>query len=271
MKKIAKCDQEHRGLIPPPRLWLVALLCLSVTAPGWSASLADVIDKIRPSIVGVGTAYPPRQPNRKSDAVTYRGTGFVVGNGRQVLTNAHVIPAELDTDHNQFIAVFAGRGAKARALSARVVRSDPEHDLALLEIDGPALPAMDLGDSSRVREGQEVAFTGFPIGVALGLYPVTHRGMVAAISPMARPAEKARTISAAQLRRLRSPFNAFQLDATAYPGNSGSPVYMPDTGRVVGVINSVLVKETKESMLENPSGITYAIPVEFAVQLLRGQ
>ena len=139
MKKIAKCDQEHRGLLPPPRLWLVALLCLSVTAPGWSASLADVIDKIRPSIVGVGTAYPPRQPNRKSDAVTYRGTGFVVGNGRQVLTNAHVIPAELDTDHNQFIAVFAGRGAKARALSARVVRSDPEHDLALLEIDGPAL------------------------------------------------------------------------------------------------------------------------------------
>lgn len=269
MKKIAKCDQAHRGLLPFLRVPVVVLFCLSLIAPVWAASLPDVIDQIRPSIVGVGTAYPPRQPNRKGDPVTYRGTGFVVGNGRQVITNAHVIPTALDSDHNQYIAVFAGRGAKAKALVARVVHSDPEHDLALLEFDGARLPAMQLGDSSTVREGQEIAFTGFPIGVALGLYPVTHRGMVAAISPMARPAEKARTMNAAQIRRLRSPFNALQLDATAYPGNSGSPVYMPDTGRVVGVINSVLVKETKETMLQKPSGISYAIPVEFAQQLLK--
>ena len=271
MKKIAKCDQAHKGKLPLLRPGCVALLCLSLVAPGWAASLPDVIDQIRPSIVGVGTAYPPRQPNRKGAPVSYRGTGFVVGNGRQVITNAHVVPDQLDTEHNQYLAVFAGRGAKARALTARVVHTDVEHDLALLEIEGAKLPAMQLGDSTAVREGQEVAFTGFPIGVALGLYPVTHRGMVAAISPMARPAEQARTINAAQMRLLRTPFNAIQLDATAYPGNSGSPVYMPDTGRVVGVINSVLVKESKESMLQKPSGISYAIPAEFAQQLLQRQ
>ncbi|MEH6567740.1 MAG: serine protease [Halioglobus sp.] len=250
----------------------LALLSLLVFSPVLSAdSLPDVIDKIRGSIVGIGTAYPPRQPNRKGDAVSYRGTGFVVGNGMQVVTNAHVIPEKLDVDNNQSLAIFSGRGAKATAHIARVVRTDKEHDLALLEIQGVALPAMQLGDSASVREGQEVAFTGFPIGMVLGLYPVTHLGIVAAITPMARPVENARTMNAAQMRRLRNLFDAFQLDATAYPGNSGSPVFEPNTGRVLGVINSVLVKESKESILEKPSGISYAIPVKYVHQLLSHQ
>ncbi len=95
-----------------------------LASPAWAASLPDVIDQIRPSIVGVGTAYPPRQPNRQGNPVAYRGTGFVVGNGRQVITNAHVIPEKLDVDHNQSIAIFSGRGAKATAHSAWVVRTD---------------------------------------------------------------------------------------------------------------------------------------------------
>ena len=242
------------------------LFCLQAPAL-WAASLPDVIDKIRPSIVGVGTAYPPRQPNRRGDAVSYRGTGFVVGNGRQVITNAHVIPEKLDTDHNESLTIFYGRGAQAQGHMARVVRTDKEHDLALLEIEA-TLPAMQLGDSDTVREGQEIAFTGFPIGMVLGMYPVTHRGIVAAITPMARPVENARTLNGAQMKRLRNLFDAFQLDATAYPGNSGSPVFEPDTGRVVGVLNSVLVKESKESVLQKPSGISYAIPASYVHKLL---
>ena len=67
---------------------------------------------------------------------------------------------------------------------------------------------------------------------------------------------------------MRDPFDVFQLDAIAYPGNSGSPVYHPDSGQVIGVVNSVYVKESKESALERPSGITYAIPVTWVRQLL---
>ena len=59
-----------------------------------------------------------------------------------------------------------------------------------------------------------------------------------------------------------------QLDATAYPGNSGSPVYDPDTGDVLGIINMVLVKSTKESALSQPSGITYAVPSSHLQSLL---
>ena len=54
-------------------------------------------------------------------------------------------------------------------------------------------------------------------------------------------------------------FPIFQLDATAYPGQSGSPLYDGASGEVVGIINMVLVKSTKESALSQPSGISYAI------------
>jgi S1-C subfamily serine protease len=70
-----------------------------------------------------------------------------------------------------------------------------------------------------------------------------------------------------QLRQ--SPFNLFQLDATAYPGNSGSPVFDPDSGVVMAIINMGLVKGGKENAITNPSGITYAVPVQFIHALMQ--
>lgn len=63
--------------------------------------------------------------------------------------------------------------------------------------------------------------------------------------------------------------SVFQLDGTAYPGNSGSPVYDAATGEVIGIVNSVPVKATRESALTQPSGITYAIPAQGLKAVLR--
>ena len=60
----------------------------------------------------------------------------------------------------------------------------------------------------------------------------------------------------------------FQIDGTAYPGNSGSPVYRRRSGEVIGVINKVFVKDKKENLLKEPTGITYAIPVNHVKALL---
>ncbi|MDX1734234.1 MAG: serine protease [Halioglobus sp.] len=234
-----------------------------------AADLADVIDKVRPSVVGIGATYPKRQPNRRGDPIIYAGTGFVVGNGRQVITNYHVLPQNLDTRNRQQLTVFSGRGAYVINHRARVVRVDEERDLALLEFDGTPLPALELGDSSRVREGQEIAFTGFPLGTVLGLFPATHRGIVSAITPIARALENARDLTPAQLRRMRNPYLVFQLDAVAYPGNSGSPLFETDSGKVIGVINAVIVKRSRESAISYPSGISFAIPSHFIEKLLK--
>lgn len=64
-------------------------------------------------------------------------------------------------------------------------------------------------------------------------------------------------------QQLRNPFMVYQLDATAYPGNSGSPLYELNSGQVVGIINMVYVKNSREKVLSEPSGISYAIPSQY--------
>ncbi|HBQ41307.1 MAG TPA: hypothetical protein DD808_12160, partial [Halieaceae bacterium] len=95
----------------PALVWLV---CSALVAqPLAAASLADVIEGVRPAIVGVGTSYPPRQPIGERRPDSLRGTGFVVGNGHLIVTNYHVLPELLDHDNQQMLAVFSGRGRQA--------------------------------------------------------------------------------------------------------------------------------------------------------------
>jgi S1-C subfamily serine protease len=83
------------------------------------------------------------------------------------------------------------------------------------------------------------------------------------------PALNSKQLNVKMISQLqKSPYTVFQLDGTAYPGNSGSPVYDPETGIVYGIINMVFVKGMKESALSNPSGITYAIPANYVRDLL---
>ncbi|MGD2063926.1 MAG: serine protease [Nitrospirota bacterium] len=243
-------------------------LAVSLLFPALAATagpLAETIDHLRTSVVGVGTWKLRRTPPSH-----YMGTGFVVADGRHCLTNAHVVAPFLSgkAGEDVLLKVYALGDPEPTMRGARVVTQDPDHDLALLAFDGPTLPAFPLGDSHAVREGDPVAFTGFPIGMVLGLHPATHRGTVAAIVPVADPALSSRHLDAKRIKRLRHPFDIFQLDATAYPGNSGSPVYRPESGEVVAVINSVFIKGTKENVLKNPSGISYAIPIHLAKPLL---
>jgi serine protease Do len=248
---------------------VLALLCLiacwSVPAiAAFDDSLPAVIEKIKPGVVGVASYLKTRSP-----PAILRGTGFAVADGTHVLTNAHVLPESVAEEGSEQLALSMRESGREVLRRATKVAVDGEHDIALLKVGGKPLQPLQLGDSRKVREGELYAFTGFPIGVVLGSYPVTHRGIISAISPIVIPALTPRQLNPVMLHRLNNPYDVFQLDATAYPGNSGSPLYDLRTGTVIGIINSVYVKETKESVLEKPSGISYAIPIKYAVELLR--
>lgn len=242
---------------------LVGTLALLVSGNA-SAALPETIARIKPSVVVVGTFNKLRSPQ-----FVMRGSGFAVGDGSLIVTNAHVISGAERGETQETLMVLARNGAEVRPREVRLLVSDVEHDLAVLRLVGPALPPLTLRPSDSVREGQAVAFTGFPIGGALGFSPVTHRGVISSITPIALPGGNARELKEKSIRRLRSgAFLVFQLDATAYPGNSGGPLYDSDSGEVLGVINMVFVKATKEAILEKPSGISYAIPARFLMELL---
>jgi len=241
------------------------LLCLFLS--GANADVIATIAQVKGSIVAVGTYEQTRSPRFQ-----FRGTGFVVGDGTLIATNAHVLPDAIDSSRLEVISilVLGPERDKVTFREARRVAVDPGTDLALLKIDGSPLPALRIGNSDGVKEGREILFTGFPLGAALGPYPATHGGMVSAITPIAIPPARSTQLDPKLLQRLTiGSFPIFQLDATAYPGNSGSPVYDAATGEVVGVINMVFVKGTKESVLTQPSGITYAIPAKYLQDLVQ--
>lgn len=246
---------------------VLAAPLLAAAAPA-GADLRDVVARVKPSVVIVGTFNPTASPR-----FALKGTGFVVGDGNLVVTNAHVLSADADAKPGepgtrQVVQVWRGpRDWTMRA--ATVVASDRARDLALLRIDGAAVPALPLAEPAGIREGQSIAFIGFPIGGLLGYSHVTHRGIISSITSVALPTPQAGQLSERAVRRLsEGNFEVYQLDAVAYPGNSGGPVFDADTGEVVGVINMVMIKGTRESALSTPTGLTYSIPVRFVRELL---
>lgn len=228
------------------------------------ADFVEVVAKIKPSVVGIGVHTPTGSPQN-----SLNGTGFVIGNGQYVVTNDHVLPTILDDDLLQKMAVFIGSGKTAKVREAEIVATSNLYDLAILKVSGAALPAMTLADNDFHPDGSNIAFTGFPIGSILGLYPVTHRGIISSLTPTVVPAASSEKITIQMLKRMRNPYLVYQLDATAYPGNSGSAMYDRKTGEVIGIINKVFVQSTKEGVISTPSGITYAIPVKYLQQVLK--
>lgn len=227
-----------------------------------------VIAAAKASVVPVGSYSATDSPR-----FTFRGTGFVVGDGNTVVTNFHVLPTGAEAPSGPALVILVaqpGSRETSQLRRAQVVATDRAHDLALLQIEGAALAPLALDQGGAAREGQSVVLMGFPIGGALGFSVVAHRGMIASITTAALPAPTAQQLDPRALVRLREGnYEVLQLDATAYPGNSGGPLLDADSGRVVGIVNMVLVKAGRESALSNPTGITYAVPVEHLHALLK--
>lgn len=247
------------------RLGIAAVLSFLLLLGTAVADMADVIARVKPSVVVVGTFKATDNPRFRM-----RGTGFVVGDGRMVVTNAHVLPdASEDATNVSLVVQVRTAERELQMRQATVLEVDRLHDLALLRFEGAAAAPMAIRDSDTVREGQAVAFMGFPIGGVLGFTPVTHRGMVSSITPAILPAPTARQLTESTIAAARAgAFDIFQLDGTAYPGNSGGPMFDPERGDLLGVISMVLVKGTRESALSQPSGISYAVPSRHVLQLV---
>ena len=260
------CGQGRRRLLRGGLVAAVVALPMVAAAQTVSA-LPSAIAAIKPSVLPVGTYSATDSPR-----FTFRGTGFVVGDGTLLATNYHVLPSAADLEGGPALMVLVSRSGDQGSLRrARLAASDRQRDLALLKLEGPPLPALALEEAGAIREGQSIALMGFPIGGALGFSAVTHRGIVASMTTSALPAATAQSLDPRVVRRLRDGSNleVIQLDATAYPGNSGGPVFDTETGRVLGIVNQVLVKSTRESALTNPTGITYAVPVRYLLELLK--
>jgi S1-C subfamily serine protease len=166
------------------------------------------------------------------------GSGFVVGPERWVITNHHVVEAA-----RLGVQVRFGSGT---TLQARVIRLDPSHDLAILEVVGGRVPSppLDLANSDDVEVGQTVLAFGSPFG----LEGTLTEGIVSARRDVP-------DVGGGMARRL------IQTDAPINPGNSGGPL-VDRRGRVIGV-NTAILSRTGGS-----HGIGFAVPSNYVGELL---
>lgn len=229
--------------------------------------LAEQTAKASPAVVGI-----MRFDNNSAVPAQLVGTGFVIYNGRHVITNAHVLrPADKKkTAKAAFFALVHQQGKAAVGVKARTQRLRLQlvdiaeaYDLALLTfqdktVTRPALPI--IGTPELAPAGRAVFSIGFPIGGVLGPFPAVSAGIISAVTPSLSPQLRASQLDAAFLRQPRFPL--YQLDMTAYPGQSGSPLISALSGEVIGVVNATKVKDNKERAITDPSGISFAITAQ---------
>jgi serine protease DegQ len=163
------------------------------------------------------------------------GSGVIVDAAKgYVLTNNHVVENADD------IAVTIADG---RTVKAKVLGTDPDSDLAVLQIPAEKLTALPVADSARLRVGDFVVAVGEPFGLG----QTVTSGIVSALGRMGLGGSGVQ--------------NFIQTDASINPGNSGGPL-VNLRGELVGI----------NSMIFSPSGgnvgIGFAIPSNLALDVL---
>lgn len=158
------------------------------------------------------------------------GSGFILSADGYIMTNAHVVDGA-----DEVIVTLTDK----REFKARIVGADKRTDVAVVKIEAAALPAVKVGDVSRLKVGEWVMAIGSPFG----LENTVTAGIVSA-----------------KQRDTGDYLPLIQTDVAINPGNSGGPL-INLRGEVVG-INSQIYSRSGGYM-----GIAFAIPIDEAIRV----
>lgn len=172
---------------------------------------------------GGGRPQPEEQPRGV-------GSGFILSTDGFIMTNAHVVDGA-----DEVVVTLTDK----REFKARIVGADKRTDVAVVKIDAAGLPAVKIGDVSRLKVGEWVMAIGSPFG----LENTVTAGIVSA-----------------KQRDTGDYLPLIQTDVAINPGNSGGPL-INLRGEVVG-INSQIYSRSGGYM-----GIAFAIPIDEAIRV----
>ena len=162
-----------------------------------------------------------------------------------IITNNHVIESALTSGT---ITVEFADGSE---IPATIVGRDRLYDVAVLLVKKGNLPAIALGDSSKVSVGDEVLAIGSPLGLA----NTVTQGIISALN---RPVTAGTTDSTSYV-------NAIQTDAAINPGNSGGAL-LDSQGRIIGVNSAIATLSSGGT--SGSIGLGFAIPINEAKRVV---
>jgi serine protease Do len=202
------------------------------------AQLDALARRVAPSVVQVVASGYASTPAMLLARGQTTGSGVILDPEGWIVTNAHVVENArmVRVDLMQPSAPAGGSilRPRSRRLNARIVGLDRETDVAVLKVEERGLPALALGDSESLRQGQLVMAFGSP----LGLENSASLGVVSAVARQLKPDD---------------PMIYVQTDASINPGNSGGPLVDVE-GRMVG-LNTMILSQSGGN-----EGIGFAAP-----------
>jgi S1-C subfamily serine protease len=204
-------------------------VAIETSSPGFNAS--RVFEEAAPGVVTIRSVFG------KEEAA--EGSGFVLNDDGEIVTNAHVVTDESSGDREAAEQVYV-EFPDRNVVPAEIVGFDPFVDVALLRIkpDGFDLHPLELGNDGSLHVGQPVAAIGNPFGEQQSL-------SVGVVSATDRSVESLTQFEIA---------GAIQTDASINPGNSGGPLL--DAGaRVIGINQQI---ETNSGAND---GVGFAVPI----------
>jgi serine protease Do len=213
-------------------LTIVLVLAAAVTASARTTELvaADIAQRVTPAVVtfSIWKMRPPAKKGDEPRRIKIYGSGFVIDPNGIIVTNEHVIEGALD----MMVIFNDGTRAHGTLLAAAAVI-----DLALVKVSvGKSLPALQWGDSDRLRVGDLVLTVGSPLGLGTSV--------------------SAGIVSALNRNLLDTPLDDYiQTDAAINRGNSGGPL-IDRNGDVVGINTALYNTEPNGGFL----GIGFALP-----------
>ena len=172
----------------------------------------------------------PNRPQQEEEQPRGVGSGFILSADGYVMTNAHVVDGA-----DEVIVTLTDK----REFKAKIVGADKRTDVAVVKIEASGLPAVRIGDVSRLKVGEWVMAIGSPFG----LENTVTAGIVSA-----------------KQRDTGDYLPFIQTDVAINPGNSGGPL-LNMRGEVVG-INSQIYSRSGGFM-----GISFAIPIDEAMRV----
>lgn len=226
----------HSTATPPPTA--------AVPSGGFDpTSLADLYTRVNPGVVTV-YIYANLGPPHNGSVPTAQGAGFVIDPQGHIVTNQHVIEGadEIEVDFPAGLKTWA-----------TLVGTDPDSDLALLDVNVPEdiIVPLELGDSDGVHVGDMVVAIGNPFGLSGTM-------TLGVISAIGRTLDSERAAPGGDW--FFTAADIIQTDAALNPGNSGGPL-LNLRGQVIGVNRAIRTETFTVSGDAASSGVGFAIPI----------
>jgi S1-C subfamily serine protease len=220
---------------------------------GSGLSPSQIYDAVADGVVMVRATFPTQDGwdlwGGGQQETVMLGTGFVVSDDGDILTNAHVVLDDQGQTAKSVSVVFnTPEGGGSDTFDAEVVGVDGDSDVAVLRVNPKKISVapLALGDSAKVVVGEPVVAIGNPLGYDFSITS----GIVSAVG-----------------RSIRGPTNelipnVIQTDAAINPGNSGGPL-IDARGKVIG-INVQIASQSGGN-----EGLGFAVPINTAVRVMK--